>query len=55
MFGIGLQENHLNLIKLFVLRQFKTVENQSALGLNRGLSSHFCWLRSANYVKLTEE
>ena len=29
-------------------------ENQSATGLNRGLSSHFQCLRSANYVKLTE-
>ena len=30
------------------------VANQSALGLNRGLSSTFCWLRSANHVKFTE-
>ena len=30
-------------------------ENQSALELNRGLSSNFWWLRSANHVKFTEE
>ena len=29
--------------------------NQSAPSLNRGLSSNFCWLRSANHVKFTEE
>ena len=27
----------------------------SAPGLNRGLSSNFSWLRSANHVKFTEE
>ena len=26
-----------------------------ALGLNRGLCPNFCWLRSANLVKFTEE
>ena len=29
--------------------------NQSVPGLNRGLSSDFRWLRSANHVKLTKE
>ena len=29
--------------------------NQSAPGLNRGLSSNFWWLKSANHVKFTEE
>ena len=29
--------------------------NQSAPGLNRRLLSNFWWLRSANYVKFTEE
>ena len=28
--------------------------NQSALCLNRGLSSDFWWLRNANHVKFTE-
>ena len=31
------------------------VTNHSVPGLNRGLSSNFCWLRSANHVKFTEE
>ena len=34
-----------------ICRQIK----QSTLGLNRGLSSHFGWSRSANHVKFTEE
>ena len=29
--------------------------NQNAQSLNRGLSSNFWWLRSANHVKCTEE
>ena len=43
------------ILKIFVLRLFKMAENQSAVGLNRGLSWNFWWLRSANYVKFTEE
>ena len=31
------------------------VANQSALGLNRSLSSNFWWLRNANHVKFKEE
>ena len=33
------------------------VTNQKEVlqGLNRGMSSNFCWLRGANNVKFTEE
>ena len=41
--------------KIFVLRLFKILVNQSASGLNRGLSSNFWGLRNANHVKFTEE
>ena len=38
LFGKGLlQKDYFNLSKVFVLRLFKIVENQSGLGLNRGL------------------
>ena len=31
------------------------VANQTASGFNRGLSSNYGWLRSANHVKFTEQ
>ena len=40
---------------MFVLRLFKMAANQSALSLNRGLSSTLWLLRSANHAKFIEE
>ena len=40
---------------MFVLKLFKMVANQSAPGLNRGMSSNFLWLKSVNQIKFTEE
>ena len=34
---------------------FEVLQNKSAPGLNRGLSSNFLWLRSADHVKFTEK
>ena len=39
----------------YFLRLFKMAANQSAPGLNRGLSSNIWCLRSPNYEKFTEE
>ena len=44
-----------NLAKIFVLWLFKMVANQRTPDLNRGLSSNFWLLTSANYVEFTEE
>ena len=48
-------KNHFNPIEIFVSRLFRMTANQNAPDLNRGLSSNFWWLRSANHVKFTEE
>ena len=48
-------KNHFNPTEIFVLRLFKIVTNQSAPCLNRGLSSNFVLLRSANNVKFIVE
>ena len=47
-------KNYLNLTKIFLLRLFKMVTNQSAPGLDKGLLSNIWWLRCANHVKFTE-
>ena len=43
--------------KLFLISQkyFFQDYSKSQAGMKRGLSSIFCWLRSANHVKFTEE
>ena len=48
-------KSYFNLSKIFVLWLFKMVANQSTPDLNKDLSSNFCWLKSANEVKFTEE
>ena len=46
-------KNYFNLTKIFVLRLFKMVTNQT--GSNRGLLSNFWSLKSTNHKKFTEE
>ena len=46
--------NYFNLTKILVLGQFKMSGNQSAPGLNRGLSWKFWWLKNANQGKFTD-
>ena len=41
--------------KKILLSLFKMVTNQNSPGLNRGLSSNICWLRSENYVEFTDK
>ena len=48
-------KHYFTLAGIFVLRLFKMSANQSAPGLNRGISSNFWLLESANNVKFTEE
>ena len=43
---------YLNPTRIFIIRLFKMAANP---GLNRSLSSHFCWLSSANHEKFAEE
>ena len=43
-------KNYFSFSKIFISRLFKMVASQSALSLNRGLSSIFCWLKSENHV-----
>ena len=45
----------VKLAKIFALNPFKMAANQSKPGLNRILSSNFWLLRSASYVKFSEE
>ena len=33
----------------------EAIQNRSSTGKNRGMSTNFCWLRSANHVKFPEE
>ena len=47
-------KNYFNFTKMFVLKLFKIVANQSTPGWNRSLSLNFWWLKSANYVKFTD-
>ena len=49
------KKKYSNLVKIFVSRLFEIATNQSAPGLNRGLSSKFRWLTSVNHMKFTEE
>ena len=44
---------YFSFAKINILKLFKIAANQT--GLNRGLSSNFWWLRSANHLKFTEE
>ena len=46
---------YFNKEKIVLFTQFKMMLNQSALDLNRGLSSNFWWLRDANHVRFTDE
>ena len=42
-------KNYFNLAKIFVLRLFKMLANQTDYsGLNNGLSLNFCLMKSAN-------
>ena len=47
-------KSNFNLANIFVLKLFKMAANQIEC-FNRGLPSNFCWLRSTNHVKFTEE
>ena len=49
-------KNYLDQKDIFVLRQFKMAANLlNSPGFSRGRSFNFWWLRSADYLKFTEE
>ena len=56
-FKLVYSKNYFNLAKIFVLRLFKMVANQAECSRleQRSVIKFFLWLRSANYVKFTEE
>ena len=55
LFGIALEKNYSNLTKIFVLRLFKMVTNQTECsGLEQKSVSKFLVAERCTYVKFTE-